>query len=87
MLYNDQYYERKLYEAKQKGNIAGFEEFIKNYPESKLIVKAQNSVYSLAWNDANIKNTIPIHKILIRITLTTIFSQFYTHEILAFCFQ
>lgn len=61
MLYNDQYYERKLYEAKQKGNIAAFEEFIKNYPESKFVIEAQNSVYSLAWKDANIKNTIPAY--------------------------
>jgi outer membrane protein assembly factor BamD (BamD/ComL family) len=61
MLYNNQYYEQKLYEAKQKGNIAAFEEFIKNYPESKLVIKAQNSVYYLAWNDANTKNTIPAY--------------------------
>lgn len=61
MLYNDQYYERKLYEAKQKGNIAAFEEFIKNYPESKFVIEAQNSIYSLAWNDANKKNTIPAY--------------------------
>jgi len=62
MLYNNQFYDQKFKEAEKNGSITSYENFIKNFPESKLVVKAQEQVYNIAWNNAQSKNTISAYE-------------------------
>lgn len=62
MLYNNQFYDQKFKEAEKNGSITAYENFIKNFPESKLATKAQEQVYNIAWNNAKSKNTISAYE-------------------------
>lgn len=62
MLYNNQFYDQKFKEAEKNGSITSYENFIKNFPESNLVVKAQEQVYNIAWNNAQSKNTISAYE-------------------------
>jgi TolA-binding protein len=58
--YRESYYLNKYNEYAKNDSKQGYEEFIKNYPESKYTEYAQARIYELVWNEIKILNDISV---------------------------